>query len=270
MALEKGIGNNRWLGDFSVQDTRGDVVLQTRDISLSFGEVVALDGVDFEVYGNEVVSLVGPNGAGKTSLLNCINKFYEPDTGEIRLNGVDITGYRPDKVAAAGVARTFQNIELFDELTTIENIKVGNFVNRKSTTPWWHAIYPKNRESRRAAEEIIELLDLEEIRDEHAGELPFGTRKMIDLGRALIAKPDVLLLDEPSAGLSVEEKEDMFRYLQEVRETTGMSVVLVEHDVDLVVDLSDRIVVLALGKKIADGPPERVMEMDRVLEAYTK
>lgn len=270
MALEKGIGNHRWEAEFGSDRPSRETILRMEDISLRFGEVVALDNVDFEVQKNEVVSLVGPNGAGKTSLLNCITKFYSPDTGQIYLDGTDITGYRPDQVAAAGIARTFQNIELFDELTTLENIKVGDFLNQKQNTPWWHSIYPKDRADRKKAEEIINLLDLEEFRDDHAGDLPFGVRKMIDLGRALVAEPKVLLLDEPSAGLSVEEKEDMFRYLLEVKESTGMSVVLVEHDVDLVIDLSDRIVVLTLGEKIAEGEPERVMQMDRVLEAYTK
>jgi len=268
MAVEKGIGNPRWEREFDMDAAAGEVVLQVEGVTKRFGDILALDGVDLEIRENEFVSLVGPNGAGKTSLLNCINKFYDPDEGSIHLDDTDITGYRPDQVAAAGIARTFQGVELFGELTTIDNIKMGTFVRRKEETPWWHPFYPKDRSSRHDAEEIIDLLNLEEVRNEPVEELPFGTRKIIDLGRALIAEPSVLLLDEPSAGLSVEEKEDMFRYLLEVKESTGMAVVLVEHDTDLVVDLSDRIVVMTQGQKTAEGPPEQVMGMDEVAEAY--
>lgn len=264
----KGIGSYRWERDFEKAGVGEEIVLRTQNIKKKFGDVQALDGVDFELRENEFVSIIGPNGAGKTTLLNCINKFYEPDEGRIFVDETEITDYRPDQVAEEGVARTFQNIELFGELTTIDNLKIGSLLRTREETPWWHPIYPKIRDSRKHAEEIIDLLELEEVRDEVAGGLPYGIQKIIGLGRALAAKPKILLLDEPSAGLSLEEKEDMFRYLLEVKESTGISTVLVEHDLKLVMDLSDRLVVLHMGKEIAEGMPERVREQPEVTEAY--
>jgi len=247
-------------------------VLQATGIELHFGGLQVLDGVDFHVDENEIVAVIGPNGAGKTSFMNCINGFYRPQGGRIVFKGQDITRLPPHKIAACGISRTFQNIELYTGLSTLDNLMVARHIHLKRGA-FWNFIYfgPTRREEvrhREIVEDIIDLLELESIRKSIVGQLPYGQRKRVELGRALATEPQLLLLDEPMTGMNVEEKEDMARFILDIAELKKIPMVLVEHDMEVVTDISTRVVVLDFGRKIAEGPPEVVKKNPDVIRAY--
>lgn len=247
-------------------------ILQCDDIGLSFGRVHALAGMTFDVSRGEVVSIIGPNGAGKTSVINTITGFYRPTKGSIYFKGRDITGLPPHKVCRAGIARTFQNTELFAGLTVLENLLAARHVFLKSNilscALYYGLAQREDIGARQVVEDIIDLLEMEAIRKQEVGTLPYGQRKRVELGRALALEPEVLLLDEPTVGMNLEEKEDMVRFILDVSEEKGTTIVLVEHDMDIVMDISDRIVVFDFGCKIAEGPPAEIRTNDKVIQAY--
>jgi len=250
----------------------GDVLLDVNNISLSFGGVQAIQNVSFDVRSGEVRAIIGPNGAGKSSMLNCINGFYHPQQGVITYKGVARTRMRPHQAASQGIARTFQNIALFSGMSTLDNIMTGRNLRMKVNF-LLQALYfgPARKEElehRLAAEKIIDFLEIEAIRKTVVGQLPYGLQKRVELGRALAAEPDLLLLDEPMAGMNNEEKEDMCRFILDVNDEFGTTIVLIEHDMSVVMDISDRVVVLDYGKKIADGTPDEVRVNPHVVEAY--
>ncbi len=247
-------------------------VLEIDDITLTFGGVTALAGVSFDVKAGEILSIIGPNGAGKTSMLNCINGFYKPETGEIRFEGQRITRQRPDKIAQLGISRTFQNIQLYTGLTTVDNLMAARHFMFKSTfvegAIYFGRAHHEEIAQRQAVEETIDFLEMQRYRNSVVGSLAYGLRKRIDLGRALTQEPKLLLLDEPMAGMNVEEKEDMARFILDVQEERGVAIVLIEHDMGVVMDITDRIVVLDFGRKIAEGPPAEVKQNPAVIKAY--
>jgi branched-chain amino acid transport system ATP-binding protein len=250
----------------------GDTLLKIEYISLSFGGVRALSDVSFDVRKGEIRAIIGPNGAGKSSMLNCINGFYHPQEGRITYKGNVREQMRPHEAAAQGIARTFQNIALFKGMSTLDNIMSGRLLKMKRGF-LWQALYwgPAEREEiehREAVERIIDFLEIQAIRKMPVGKLPYGLQKRVELGRALAAEPDLLLLDEPMAGMNVEEKEDMCRFILDVNEQFGTTIALIEHDMGVVMDLSDRVVVLEYGQKIADGTPDEVRADQRVIDAY--
>jgi branched-chain amino acid transport system ATP-binding protein len=241
-------------------------------LCLSFGGLQALSSIDISIKQDEIVAIIGPNGAGKTSLLNCINGFYHPQKGHIYFEDKDITKLPPYKIAKLGVSRTFQNIQLFTGLTTLDNILAARHVHLKPNLitgalyfGWEHASEIKQRI---VAEEIIDLLDLEPIRKHVVGSLSYGQRKRVDLGRALALDPRILLLDEPMAGMNLEEKEDMARFIIDIFELRHIPIILIEHDIGVIMDIADRIIVLDYGKKIADGKPEDIRVNPEVIRAY--
>ena len=246
--------------------------LKIENLNLSFGGIKALDNVSCEVRKGTIYGIIGPNGAGKTSTLNCISGFYRAQKGEIYFEGQRITTLRPDRIARLGISRTFQNIQLYTGLTVVDNLMAARHFYFKST--WLEgALYfgRAHREEvnhRRAVEEIIDFLELERWRKSVVGALPYGIRKRIDLGRALAQEPKLLLLDEPMAGMNVEEKEDMARFVLDVQEEKGTTIVLIEHDMGVVMDITDRIMVLDFGRKIADGAPDDVKHNPAVIKAY--
>jgi len=247
-------------------------ILQIHDLSLSFGSLQAILGVSIEVREKEILAIIGPNGAGKTSLLNCITGFYKPQQGEIVFNGNRITQWKPDKIARIGIGRTFQKIELFSGLTVLDNIMAGRHILMKPD-PFAGALFfgrTRNEEikHRRAVEEIIDFLEIEFIREKIVEALPAGLRKRVELGRALALEPKILLLDEPMAGMNLEEKEDMARFILDIREERKIPILLVEHDMEVVMDISDNVAALEFGRKIAEGSPSQVMEDRKVIEAY--
>ena len=247
-------------------------ILKVDGIHLQFGGTIALLDISFNLKKGEILGLIGPNGAGKTSILNCITMFYKPYAGEIYFEDVDISHKRPHKIAKLGISRTFQNIELFSGLTVLENLMAGRHVLMKSGPVSSSIFFGKARreeiEHREIVEDIIELLEMEAIRDKTVGSLPYGQRKRVDFGRALVLEPKLLLLDEPLAGMNVEEKEDMVRFILDIHELKGLSMVLVEHDMGVVMDIVDRAVVLDFGKKIAEGTPHVIRENPEVITAY--
>jgi len=256
-----------------MQAGNSDIIeLKIENLHLSFGGVTALDDVSCEVSRGEIFGIIGPNGAGKTSTLNCISGFYRAQRGETYFEGQRITGRRPDRIARLGVSRTFQNIQLYTGLTVVDNLMAARHFYFKST--WLEgAIYfgRAHREEvkhRRAVEETLHFLELERWRKSVVGTLPYGLRKRIDLGRALAQEPRLLLLDEPMAGMNVEEKEDMARFILDVREQKGITIVLIEHDMGVVMDITDRIIVLDFGQKIAEGTPVEVKHDPTVIKAY--
>lgn len=252
--------------------TIGDVVLEVEDISLRFGGVQALANVSFDVRKHEVRAIIGPNGAGKSSLLNCINGVYTPQQGSIRFLGQDFRRKTCRQIAEMGIARTFQNLALFDGMSVIDNIMTGRNLRIRSNL-FLQALWlgPASREEvghRRFAEEIIDFLEIQAYRKTPVGQLPYGLQKRVDLGRALALEPKMILLDEPMAGMSVEEKQDMCRFILDVNDEFGTTMVLIEHDMSVVMDISDRIVVLDYGKKIGDDMPDAVRNNPEVIQAY--
>jgi branched-chain amino acid transport system ATP-binding protein len=250
----------------------GDVLLKVEDVSLSFGGVSALSQVSLEVRRGEICAIIGPNGAGKSSLLNVLNGVYHPRRGAVTFRGVRRRRMNPHETARQGIARTFQNIALFKGMSVLENIMTGRNVKMRSGV-FAQALYwgPARREEiahRRKVEEVIDFLQIEAIRKTPAGRLPYGLQKRVELARALAAEPEVLLLDEPMAGMNVEEKQDMCRFILDVNEEFGTTIVLIEHDMGVVMDLSDHVVVLDYGRKIADGAPDEVRSDPAVIDAY--
>ena len=247
-------------------------ILNLNRISLAFGGVTVLDDVSFDIREGEIRAIIGPNGAGKSSMLNVINGFYHPDDGTITYKGETRTRMRPDQAARQGIARTFQNIALFRGMSTLDNIMTGrNTMMRRNFL--WQALYlgPARREElehRAQVEKVIEFLEIEAIRRVPVGRLPYGLQKRVELGRALAAEPDLLLLDEPMAGMNSEEKEDMCRFVLDVNDEFGTTIALIEHDMGVVMDISDRVVVLDYGRLIADGSPDEVRGNDEVIAAY--
>jgi len=249
-----------------------EAILHVAGLHLSFGNVKALYGVSLEVWPGEILALIGPNGAGKTSLLNCLNGFYRPQLGSIYFEGKDITGVSTHRRTVMGIGRTFQGIQTFSRMTTLDNIMAGrhmhmntNFLQGFLFWPWALREEVANRET---AEEIIDFLEMAPIRDVVVEELGYGLRKRVDLGRALALDPKLLLMDEPMAGMNVEEKEDLARFILDIQESKKIPIVLVEHDMEVVMDISDRIVVLEWGHVIADGPPEEIRGNPKVINAY--
>jgi branched-chain amino acid transport system ATP-binding protein len=246
--------------------------LTVRDVSKHFGGVLAVNGVSMEVNQGEIVSVIGPNGAGKTTLLNMVSGFYHPDRGTIELEGKNITNYSPSRIATMGVARTFQNIALFQGMTVLDNIMLGRHVHmRTGVLAAMIRFGPALREEveqRRIVEDIIDFLEIEPLRKQPVGSLAYGLQKRVELGRALAAHPKILLLDEPMGGMNLEEKEDMARFILDVNDELGTTIVLIEHDMGVVMDISERVVVLDLGEKIAEGTPDEVKEDPQVIKAY--
>jgi branched-chain amino acid transport system ATP-binding protein len=241
-------------------------------ISVRFGALLALQEVSLEIHRSEILAIIGPNGAGKTTLLNCISGFYQPNRGRIRFEGRDRTRLRPPEVAALGVARTFQNVALFKGMTVLDNIMTGRLLKMSGSflqeALWWGPARRQELDHRAFVERIIDFLEIQAIRKTPAGRLPYGLQKRVELARALAAEPKLLLLDEPMAGMNVEEKEDMCRFILDVNEEFGTTIALIEHDMGVVMDISDRVAVLDYGRKIADGTPDRVRKDQAVLDAY--
>lgn len=247
-------------------------LLRVDHVSLSFGGVKAITDVSFDIKKGEIRAIIGPNGAGKTSMLNVINGFYHPQEGTINWRGKMRRKMRPYEAASHGIARTFQNVALFKGMTTLDNIMSGRSLKMKRSFFWQMVWYGPARdeeiEHRRKVEDIIDFLEIQAIRKTPVGRLPYGLQKRVELGRALAMEPELLLLDEPMAGMNLEEKEDMSRFILDVNQEFGTTIALIEHDMGVVMDLSDRVVVLDYGKKIADGRPEDVQASQAVIDAY--
>ncbi len=241
-------------------------------VAKRFGGVVASAGVSMNVPKGKILSVIGPNGAGKTSLINMISGFYKPDAGRVVFQGKDITAFRPYQIAALGVARTFQNIALFSGLTVLDNLMLGRHVRMRSSVlaslVYWGPAKAEEIANREVCEEIIEFLKLQDLRKQQTAALAYGLRKRVELGRALALEPKLLLLDEPMGGMNQEEKEDMARYILDVNSERGVTVVLIEHDMGVVMDISDHVVVLDRGRKIAEGTPAQVQADPAVIAAY--
>ena len=256
----------------SATATRGEVLLAVDDVSLSFGGVRALTSVSFDIRKGEILAIIGPNGAGKTSMLNVINGFYQPQAGRITFKGKARTAMRPYAAAYGGIARTFQNLALFRGMTTLDNIMAGRTLKMRRGFFWQLLRHgPAMAEEikhRHFVEEIIDFLQIAAIRKIPVGRLAYGLQKRVELGRALAMEPDLLLLDEPMAGMNLEEKEDMSRFILDVNQQYGTTIALIEHDIGVVMDLSDRVVVLDYGRKIADGTPDEVKRDPNVIRAY--
>ncbi len=250
----------------------GDVLLAVDGVSLSFGGVKAITDVSFDIRKGEIRAIIGPNGAGKTSMLNVINGFYHPQKGRITFKGEMRRRMRPYEAASQGIARTFQNVALFKGMSTIDNIMAGRTLKMHENFFWQCLRHgPAMREEvehRRFVEEIIDFLEIQAIRKTPVGKLPYGLQKRVELGRALAMEPELLLLDEPMAGMNLEEKEDMSRFIVDVNNQYGTTIALIEHDIGVVMDLSDRVVVLEYGRKIADGSPAEVSSDQAVIDAY--
>ncbi len=250
----------------------GDVILDIKNISLRFGGVKALTDISFDVREHEIRSIIGPNGAGKSSMLNCINGVYTPSEGSITFRGKTFSHMNSRQVAEMGVARTFQNLALFKGMSVIDNIMTGRNLQIKSGILMQALrLGPAQREEirhREFVEHIIDFLEIQAYRKTPVGQLPYGLQKRVDLGRALAMQPQVLLLDEPMAGMNVEEKQDMCRFILDVNDEFGSTIVLIEHDMGVVMDISDRVVVLDYGKKIGDGAPDEVGQNEDVIRAY--
>ncbi|MEM6463215.1 MAG: ABC transporter ATP-binding protein [Pseudomonadota bacterium] len=251
---------------------KGGLLLQVDNISLSFGGVKAITDVSFDIRKGEIRAIIGPNGAGKTSMLNVINGFYHPQEGTITFRGERRDQMKPHQAVGQGIARTFQNVALFSGMSTLDNIMAGRAVMMKKNIVWqllWHGPALNEEIQHRArVEQIIDFLEIQHIRRVAVGKLPYGLQKRVELGRALAMEPSLLLLDEPMAGMNLEEKEDMCRFILDVNQQFGTTIALIEHDMGVVMDLSDRVMVLDYGKKIADGTPDDVRGNQDVIDAY--
>ncbi|HBR97691.1 MAG TPA: ABC transporter ATP-binding protein [Gammaproteobacteria bacterium] len=249
-----------------------DVLLKVDNVHLSFGGVKALTNVNFNIMKGEIRAIIGPNGAGKSSMLNVINGFYHPQQGTITYKGVARSQMKPHQAAVQGIARTFQNIALFKGMSTLDNIMTGRLLKMKSgllsQAFYWGKYEKEETQHRHKVEEIIDFLEIQSIRKTPVGRLPYGLQKRVELGRALAAEPELLLLDEPMAGMNVEEKEDMSRFIIETNDQLGTTIALIEHDMGVVMDLSDRVVVLDYGRQLADGTPDAVRGNQAVIDAY--
>ena len=250
----------------------GDVVLKADNITLSFGGVKALSNISLEIREREIMAIIGPNGAGKTSMLNVINGFYHPQEGTITFRGEERRRMRPHHAAKQGIARTFQNVALFKGMSTLDNIMTGRLLKMKRNFLWqalyWGPNLKEEIEHREFCERIIDFLEIQAIRKTQVGRLPYGLQKRVELGRALAMEPYLLLLDEPMAGMNVEEKEDMSRFVLDVNDEFGTTIALIEHDMGVVMDISDRVAVLDYGRKLADGSPDEVRANQEVIDAY--
>ncbi len=248
-------------------------ILSVDNLSLSFGGLAVLSDISFSVNPGEIFAIIGPNGAGKTSILNCIGGFYKPSAGRIRFEGKDITRTSPDRRAARGLARTFQNIALFRGMTVLDNIKLGAHAHLKtgllSALAYWGPAHSEEMALRSQVErEVIDFLEIEAIRKQSVGSLAYGLQKRVELARALAMQPKVLLMDEPVAGMNAEETEDMARFVLDIQEERDITVVLIEHDMNVIMDISDRVMVVNFGQKIAEGTPQEVQSHPEVIKAY--
>lgn len=250
----------------------GATMMEMKNITLRFGGVKAIEDISFDIHEGEIRAIIGPNGAGKSSMLNVISGFYNPQEGEVWFRGAKRPPMRPYKVAQQGVARTFQNIALFKGMSTLDNIMTGRMTQMNagmlSQAIWWGKAAKEEAEHREKVEEIIDFLEIQTIRKTPVGRLSYGLQKRVELGRALAAEPKLLLLDEPMAGMNVEEKEDMSRFILDVNDEFGTTIALIEHDMGVVMDISDRVVVMDYGKKIGDGTPSEVLANQDVIDAY--
>jgi branched-chain amino acid transport system ATP-binding protein len=248
------------------------VVMDIRNITLRFGGVTALKDVSFDIREGEICAIIGPNGAGKSSMLNCINGFYHPQEGEIWFRGEKRGPLKPHQIAKQGIARTFQNIALFKGMTVLDNLMLGRHVHMKagvlSAFVYWGLAQKEEVAHRRRVEDIIDFLKIQDLRRRPTGSLAYGLRKRVELGRALALDPKILLLDEPMGGMNQEEKEDMARFILDVNEEWGTTIILIEHDMGVVMDISDRVAVLDMGQKIAEGKPDEVRVNPAVVKAY--
>ena len=250
----------------------GDVLLSVSDVTMRFGGVTAIKGVSFDIRKGEIRAIIGPNGAGKTSMLNVINGFYHPQEGVITFKGEKRSAMRPYIAASQGISRTFQNVALFKGMSTLDNIMTGRTLKMKrgilAQALYWGPSQKEEIRNREVVENIIDFLEIQSIRKTPVGKLPYGLQKRVELGRALATEPELLLLDEPMAGMNLEEKQDMSRFIVTTNDTFGTTIALIEHDMGVVMDLSDRVVVLDYGQKIAEGTPDEVQSNQKVIDAY--
>ncbi|MEW6267510.1 MAG: ABC transporter ATP-binding protein [Thermodesulfobacteriota bacterium] len=250
----------------------GGVLLEIEDLAMRFGGIVAITGVSFQVRRGDIHALIGPNGAGKSTIFNCVNGVYRPSGGRITFQGRNIIGLKPHRIARLGLARTFQNLALFRHMTVLDNLLLGRNLYLRAGVIRGGLFYGRalreELENRKAVEEIIDFLEMENFRKHLVGALPFGVQRRVELGRALAMKPELLLLDEPVSGMNVEETEDMARFILDINEEFGTTILLVEHDMGVVMDISDRVTVVNFGRKIAEGRPDQVASDQEVIKAY--
>ena len=250
----------------------GGVMMEMKNITLRFGGVVAIKDISFDIREGEIRAIIGPNGAGKSSMLNVISGFYHPQDGEVWFHGKKRPSMKPYQVAQQGIARTFQNIALFEGMSVLDNVMTGRLTHMKTNifqqAIWWGKAQAEETAQREKVEKIIDFLEIQHIRKTPVGRLPYGLKKRVELARALAAEPKLLLLDEPMAGMNVEEKEDMSRFILDVNDEFSTTIALIEHDMGVVMDLSDRVVVMDYGKKIGDGTPDEVRNNQAVIDAY--
>ncbi|MEM9581484.1 MAG: ABC transporter ATP-binding protein [Pseudomonadota bacterium] len=261
-------------GNYVTADGRqiGGTLMEMKHITLRFGGVVAIKDISFDIHEGEIRAIIGPNGAGKSSMLNVISGFYHPQEGEVWFRGAKRPAMKPYQVAHQGIARTFQNIALFNGMSVLDNVMTGRLTHMKTgliaQSFWKGKAEQEEVENREVVEKIIDFLEIQAIRKTPVGRLPYGLKKRVELARALAAEPKLLLLDEPMAGMNVEEKEDMSRFILDVNDEFGTTIALIEHDMGVVMDLSDRVVVMDYGRKIGDGTPEEVRNNQEVIDAY--
>ena len=248
---------------------------EVKGLSKTFGGLRAVDNLNFSLEQKEIFSIIGPNGAGKSTIFNCINGLYKPEEGQVLFKGQNLVGKRPDQIAQMGIARTFQNLELFSHMTTLDNLMLGRHLKMKTSVLGssilsfkWSKAAKEELDHRRKVEEIIDFLELESSRSQLVSNLPYGKQKLVELGRALSLEPDLLLLDEPAAGLTQEEKEEMIFWIKDIRDLLGITVILIEHNMQMVKNISDRILAISFGKPITSGLPDEVLGHPEVITAY--